>query len=128
MANNVSTVIVDGKCSNCGAEVEDDHKFCHECGKRLHPAHRMAEKETRRQRNFDIYRRWLDGATLKVIAQEFDISAQSVANVVRFTVGKMRFSDMPDDIRERVAGMVETVSELDKVRTYYEPLKVIRKL
>lgn len=128
MSNYCENFIVDGKCSHCGADVEDTDKYCHECGKRIHPAHRMGEKKTRRQRNFDIYRRWLDGVTLKVIAQEFGMSESNVATTVRFTVGKMQFSDLPDDIRERVVGMVGAVGELDRMRMYYEMLKVIRKL
>lgn len=126
--NYCTTFIIDGKCSNCGAEVEDTDKYCHECGKRMHPAERMKEEVETKARHYAIFNRWLDGGTLKEIAGEFGVSPSTVALIPRYTLGRLRFEQMPDDIQKRLLSMLGERCRGCRVYTYYEELKVIRKL
>jgi len=127
--NECKTYITDqGRCSRCGAEVEDTDKFCHECGRKLHPISRKREWDATKQRHFDVYRRWLDGPTQKEIADEFGMSASNVALIARYTVGRMYVRDLPIDIQERVTDMLGELNENEKLSHHYDRLKVIRKL
>ena len=127
--NECKTYINDqGRCSRCDAEVEDTDKFCHECGRRLHPISKKREWDATKQRHFDVYRRWLDGPTQKEIAEEFGMSASNVALIARYTVGRMHVRDLPNDIRERVTNMLGELNENEKLSRHYDRLKVIRKL
>lgn len=128
MSNYCENFIVDGKCSNCGADVEDTDKYCHECGKRIYPVERKSEQEAVKQRHFDVYRRWLDGPTHKEIADEFGMSASNVAIIAHSVVGRMYVHELPDDIRERATEMLGELRDNDKLWNHYERLKVIRKL
>ena len=127
--NKCSTYINDqSRCTNCDAEVEDTDKYCHECGKRLHPISKKREWEATKQRHFDVYRRWLEGPTQKQIAEEFGMSASNVAIIARSVVGRMRVRELPDDIRERVTEMLGELGDNEKLWNHYDRLKVIRKL
>jgi len=122
------TFIIDGKCSRCGAEVEDTDKYCHECGKRLHPASHIDDERIVDERHFGIYRRWLDGAKRKDIAEEFGVTVSTVAHTVRYTVPYKKLYKMPDDIRKRIKRM--TGIEIDRFtdkKNLYERLEAIRK-
>lgn len=121
--------IVDGKCSNCGAEVEDTDKYCHECGKRIHPAERMDDERIADERHFGIYRRWLDGAERKDIAEEFGVSISTVANTVTYTVPYHKLYKLPDDIRERIKEMTGIeVNRQTNLRDLHKQLEAVRKL
>lgn len=128
MGNYCENFIIDGKCSNCGAEVEDTDKYCHECGKRIYPANRMDDERIVDERHFGIYRRWLDGAEREHIAAEFGVSVSTVARTVRYTVPYKKLYKMPDDICERIKDMTGTeIDRFTDTEDLYEQLEAIRK-
>lgn len=123
-----STFIIDGKCSACHSDVEQTDKYCHECGRRLWPGDRINEEADVDRRHFEMYRRWLDGAERKAIAEEFGVSNSTVALVVRSTVPRKHWK-MPDDIKERIESMtgIEPVGTRVDWREIYERIEKARK-
>ena len=125
--NYCKTFIEDGKCSNCGSEVRDTDKYCHECGKRLHPIEKKGEEEARHQRDFEIFRRWLGGTETNRLAADFRMSQSNVADIVGYRMARKQFQEMPYDIQERIEEMLgHEVRYNERVYSVMDGLKKAR--
>lgn len=73
---------VEYSCNRCGAIVEEWHRFCHGCGRKLNPKEamlRLVESEERKRRIADALR--LGGLTQREIAEYFGVSASYVSYI-----------------------------------------------